>query len=374
MQRRKPGHFIKNSVNSGGSVGGSITLVCEPYSDYDFEMRMVERDNSAPNHGGDISVAAQRFGRLANGWLDLSTGINPVPYSNLELANAAWTSLPTTESLNGLLDAARSAYDLVDSTALCAAPGTQALLQILPEIFVPKGPVAVMSPTYSEHAHLWRVNGHPVIEIEQFEDFDAAAVVVVVNPNNPDGRRHDPTILEAARRKLAALGGLLIIDEAFADVTPEISMTSQAEMDGLLILRSFGKFFGLAGLRLGFAVGQDDMTKRLASQLGPWAVSGPAIEIGTRALRDKNWIDQTRQSLALLRARLDKILLSAGLEIVGGTDLYVLTRTKDAAFLYEKLGCAGVLVRAFEDRPEWLRFGLPGNEAEFERLEKVLQD
>ena len=336
-------------------------------------MKMVEQDFSAPNHGGDISAAAQRFGKPVNGWLDLSTGINPVPYSNLELTTAVWADLPTTGAMAGLLEAARRTYNLADNPALCAAPGTQALIQRLPEIIVPSGPVAVMSPTYSEHAHLWRVNGHPVIEVERFEDVDAAAVVVVVNPNNPDGRRHDPRILDAVRRKLAASGGLLVIDEAFADVTPEISMTSHAEMDGLLILRSFGKFFGLAGLRLGFALGQAELINRLATELGPWAVSGPAIEIGTRALRDESWIDQTRNFLAASRTGLDKILSSAGLKIVGGTDLYVLTRTENAAFLCEKLGRAGILVRAFEDQPEWLRFGLPGNNAEFERLENALR-
>jgi len=335
-------------------------------------MKLFEPEFTAPNHGGDISVAEVYFGSPMNGWLDLSTGINPTPYHDLSLSPAAFSSLPGGGSLSALLAAARTAYGAADEAALCAAPGTQALLQILPEIVVPKGPVAVLSPTYSEHAHLWRVMGYPVTEIDNLDSVGDAAVVVVVNPNNPDGRLYGRAQLEALRSKLARSGGVLLVDEAFADVTPDTSMASRAGSEGLLILRSFGKFFGLAGLRLGFAIGPEKLVDRLATRLGPWAVSGPAIEIGARALCDAAWIEKTRRTLAVARNRLDTILKSSGLEIIGGTDLYRLTKTMDAAARYEQLGQAGILVRRFEEQPAWLRFGLPGDDTGFERLATAL--
>lgn len=350
------------------------TLVLAPYSAYDFEMKMVDPAISPPNHGGDISVADAYFGAPMDGWLDLSTGINPTPYLDLVLSPAALSDLPTASSLVALLNAARASYGVADEASLCAAPGTQALLQILSTTVDPKGPVAVLSPTYSEHAHLWRVNGYPVMEVDDLDSVGNAAVVVVVNPNNPDGRLYDVTRLEALRSKLAASGGLLVLDEAFADVAPEISMAPRAGQEGLLILRSFGKFFGLAGIRLGFAVGNESLIDILAARLGPWAVSGPAIEIGARALCDTDWIDQTRFALASARSRLDTILISSGLEIIGGTDLYRLTRARDTKAHYEQLGRAGILVRRFDEQPDWLRFGLPGDGAAFKRLAKALVD
>ena len=342
------------------------------HSAYDFAMKMVDPEISSPDHGGDISVAEAYFGSPANGWLDLSTGINPTPYPELALSLAALSGLPTAGSLAVLLTAARAAYGVAEGGALCAAAGTQALLQVLPALVGPKGPVAVLSPTYSEHAHLWRVNGYPVMEIDSLEAVGNAVVVVVVNPNNPDGRLYDVVQLEALRSRLAASGGLLVVDEAFADVTPNMSLAPRAGSEGLLILRSFGKFFGLAGLRLGFAIGTESLIEFLAARLGPWAISGPAIEIGTRAVGDTAWIDQSRIGLASARTRLNAILILAGLQIVGGTDLYSLTQAKDAQARYEQLGRAGILVRRFDDQPEWLRFGLPGDDAAFQRLAEAL--
>tara|TARA_Y100001936_G_scaffold253553_1_gene318906 strand:+ start:11333 stop:12340 length:1008 start_codon:yes stop_codon:yes gene_type:complete len=327
---------------------------------------------SSPIHGGDTSSAEKHFGAPRDGWLDLSTGINPNPYPDCVPSRAALTNLPTSGDLQNLLQVARRSYGAHETAPICAAPGTQALLQVLPSVINARGPVAVVSPTYNEHAHLWRLGGAPVIEIDDLNQVGDASVVVIVNPNNPDGRISNISTLENLRVALAAKGGLLIIDEAFADVEPEISMVPQAGQDGLLVLRSFGKFFGLAGLRLGFALGTDQLISDLSNRLGPWAVSGAAIEIGSRALADQNWINETRQSLASARQHLDEMVISANLNLVGGTDLFRLTRSETASAVYEKLGRAGILVRAFDDRQDWLRFGLPGSEAEFIRLEEAL--
>jgi cobalamin biosynthetic protein CobC len=325
-----------------------------------------------PLHGGGLSEATSRFGAPLAGWLDLSTGINPTAYPHIAVSPDAWARLPDAGALGDLLDAARAAYGVPARAGLCAAPGTQAILQVLPDVIGGGGDVAVVSPTYSEHGHIWRSAGRNVVEVSGLGAIGDAAVVVIVNPNNPDGARVAPDELAAVHQRLAAQGGLLVIDEAFADVTPEISMVSRAGADGLLILRSFGKFFGLAGLRLGFATGPERLIEALSARLGPWAVSGAAIEIGARALADADWIAAMRQNLAGLREQLDLVLTRAGMEIIGGTDLFRLVAVDDAAALHEQLGKVGILVRKFADHPTWLRFGLPGDDEGLKRLARAL--
>lgn len=324
-----------------------------------------------PAHGGNLAWAEQFFGIPEEGWLDLSTGINPIPYSDIGVSSDALTRLPSSAALDGLLDAARKAYDMPTQVALCPAPGTQALIQLLPMLH-PAQLVAVLSPTYSEHAGCWRAAGSTIIDINDPGDAPEADVMVITNPNNPDGRRFRPDVLHTVRDRLASRGGLLVIDEAFADVAPEVSLASTADQPGMLVLRSFGKFFGLAGLRLGFAAGPPALVQRIEILLGPWAVSGPALEIGTRALADAAWIAKTRADLAAYRARLDKILENAGIKLLGGTDLFRLTSHDAAQSIYRSLGHAGILVRAFSGQPNWLRFGLPGDDAAFVRLERAL--
>jgi len=332
---------------------------------------MIKKLSSTPVHGGDLSDASVHFGLPEDGWLDLSTGINPRPYPDTEVSPESLARLPSSAALDGLLAAARTAYGIPRDAGLCAAPGTQAILQALPEI-VGRAEVAVISPTYGEHAHVWRQAGNPVSEVGALDDIGAAGIVVIVNPNNPDGRLTKPGRLDDLRAGLAARDGLLIVDEAFADVAPHISIASRTSQKGLLVLRSFGKFFGLAGIRLGFAAGHGDLIGALAARLGPWAVSGPAIEIGTRALADADWIAATRAALGVARERLDRILLSHGFHLVGGTDLYRLVEGAESHACFQRLAEAGILVREFPDRPGWLRFGLPGGDADFDRLDRSL--
>jgi len=252
-----------------------------------------------------------------------------------------------------------------------AGSGSQALIQALPRITSPSE-AAILGPTYGEHARAWKAAGHRVREIAGLEDIGDASVVVAVNPNNPDGRTIAPERLLDLAGRLAARGGLLVVDEAFCDERPDLSLTHRVR-SGLVVLRSFGKFFGLAGLRLGFAVAAKDMAARLAGHLGPWPVSGPALEIGTAALADRAWSAATIARLTEAAARLDAILTGAGLDVPGGTFLFRLARHADAPMLYERLGRAGILVRAFAHRGDILRFGLPGSPAGEQRLDKALR-
>jgi cobalamin biosynthetic protein CobC len=237
---------------------------------------------------------------------------------------------------------------------------------------VRRGHVAILGFTYAEHARCWRLAGHRVTVEETLEAAAGADCVIVTNPNNPDGRRVEPERLMALAGRLAARGGLLVADEAFADVTPGLSVAGEAGRPGLCVLRSFGKFFGLAGLRLGFALGGGDLVRRLEDHLGPWAVAGPALEIGSRAMEDGDWIAATRVRLADSARELDALLDSHELAVVGGTDLFRLARVPDAGRLFEHLGRRGILARSFEARPDWLRFGLPPDDAAWERLRAAL--
>lgn len=322
-------------------------------------------------HGGDLAAAEARWGRSAQGWLDLSTGINPMPYPVPAIDPAAWHRLPQHDRLHELLETARSCYGAPADTPIVAAPGTQILIQLLPRLR-PGARVAILGPTYGEHAACWSAEGATVTVVGSLGEAAAAEVVVLVNPNNPDGRIVGSERLLALANELEARGGLLVVDEAFAEVTPRASIAPEAGRPGLVILRSFGKFFGLAGIRLGFALGAAAEVERLTQLLGPWAVPGPAIEIGIAALSDRGWQDETRAHLLAAAKRLTDLLTAHGFADCGGTDLFRLVEHPEAARLWDRLGRAGILVRPFPDRPTLLRFGLPGDEDGFARLAAAL--
>jgi len=323
-------------------------------------------------HGGALARAAAVYGRPVGDWVDLSTGINPVAYPVPDLAEEVWTRLPEGESHETFQQIAAEYLRLADPGLITAAPGTQCLIQMLPRMRR-ASKVAVLSPTYNEHAHVWRSFGHRVVEIPDLGHMDETFdVAVVVNPNNPDGRAYGPDDLLRLADRLAGRGGWLVVDEAFADVTPEISIASAAGRPGLVVLRSFGKFFGLAGLRLGMILGAAAMLPEFERHLGPWAVPGPSLAVGMHAYADRDWIAATRQRLAADRQRLQGVLKRSGLHMVGATDLFVLGAADNAADRYQRLAEDGILVRKFSYDETWLRVGLPGPEAHWRRLEESI--
>jgi len=313
-------------------------------------------------HGGDLGAVMQRFPDAPKPWLDLSTGINPVPYPVGALAEEAWSRLPSRDDERALLAAAARRYGVRHEAMLLAAPGTQALIQLLPRL-VPTSRVAVLGPTYEEHEACWARQGHDVQVVDDISRTGDADVVVVVNPNNPTG-----TLLKT----FAAPNRLLVVDEAFADFLPAEASLAGKLPPRTVVLRSFGKAYGLAGLRLGFAIAERELIARLRGELGPWAVSGPALAIGRQALDNDEWLSATRERLVVDSARLDGLLRTAGFEIVGGTVLFRLARHPSAAAFVQRLGQHGIHVRAFADRPDALRFGLPGDDAAFGRLAAAL--
>ncbi|GLS65047.1 threonine-phosphate decarboxylase [Methylobacterium oxalidis] len=322
------------------------------------------------SHGGDLDAARSLFPAAPEPWIDLSTGINPVPYPCPPLAASLLQRLPAPGDLAALLGAAAAAYG-ADPAGIVAAPGTQILIETLPRLR-PRSRVAVVSPTYAEHAAAWARGGHAVTAVPDLEGVGGAEVVVVVNPNNPDGRAWPAADLLALAERLRARGGLLVVDEAFADLEPVRSLCSDAG-PGLVVLRSFGKTYGLAGIRLGFAVAEAALGRRIAAALGPWAVSGPALAIGRAALADLPW----REAAALARradaGRLDRMIARGGGRVVGGTALFRTADFPDGPALFRRLGGAGIYVRRFAEAPQRLRFGLPPDKAAWCRLSRILR-
>lgn len=327
-------------------------------------------------HGGDLDGARAAFAGAPEPWIDLSTGINPWPYPVPTLSADAWTRLPSSAAEEGLRAAAAAHYGAPSAGHVAAASGSQALIQLLPRLRAP-GMVAVLGPTYAEHAACWAAAGHRVTETASPDELEGD-VLVVVNPNNPDGRVLPADALLALAARQSARGGWLVVDEAFADPDPGASVAAAVGtapgMEGLLVLRSFGKFFGLAGLRLGVALAAPGMAEALRAAVGPWAVSGPALEVAMGALSDEEWISATRARLAREADALDRLLSESGLTVLGGTPLFRLAASARAPDLYGALGRAGILVRRFERRNDWLRFGLPPDAAAAARLRAVLQE
>ena len=325
-------------------------------------------------HGGNINGARLLFPNAPEPWTDLSTGINPLPYPIGAIAPNAWAKLPELSDVAALESAARTAYGAGPSTEIVAAPGTQALLQWLPRIF-PAQRVGILGFTYEEHERCWRAGGAEVTTVAALSDLLAFDVGVVVNPNNPDGRIYPPEILAETAVSLAGHGRLLVVDEAFMDALGRRnSLVPGLPEAGALVLRSFGKIYGLAGLRLGFAAASPAVGAMLRRAIGPWAVSGPALEIGQRALMDEAWLTTTVARLRNEAARLDRLLQAAGFEIVGGTPLFRLAQHKDAVLWFEQLGRAGILTRPFDAKPDWLRFGIPHAAEHWDRLEAAMRD
>lgn len=315
------------------------------------------------DHGGDLDRARRTYGQGA--WLDLSTGINPEPYPLPPMEPAIWGALPTASALATLEDAARAAYGAPGGVVGLA--GASAAIQLMPQLR-PAGTARVLAPTYNEHAAALSAQGWTVEEVATVTQLTGADVAVVVSPNNPDGQTHSPEVL----RDLAGTVGLLVVDESFADPTPAASVVPTAP-DNVLILRSFGKFYGLAGVRLGFALGAPVLTQTLRQRAGPWAVSGPAIACGTAALLDKTWQTQTIRRLAKDAARLDGLAQSAGWRLVGGTALFRTYDTGDANAAQDHLARRHIWSRVFPYSNGWMRLGLPPT-AGWERVERAFAD
>lgn len=320
-------------------------------------------------HGGQLRRAALRYARPLAEWLDLSTGVNPLSWPVTAIPEPAWARLP--EDNDGLEDAARDYYG---APAALAIAGSQAAIMSLPHLRG-KSRVGLLSPAYFEHPLRWQQAGHEIVALAPEECHEAAAtldVMVLVNPNNPTGHRFARADLLRWHTRLAARGGWLVVDEAFADASPQDSLAPYSDREGLIVLRSLGKFFGLAGARVGFALAAPALLSALAKRLGPWTVTGPSRLIASRALTDRPWQEATRAQLHAAGARLAGLLAACGQPPTGGCELFQWRLCRQACAIHESLARGGILTRLF-DSPASLRFGLPGAEQDWERLETALR-
>jgi cobalamin biosynthetic protein CobC len=327
-------------------------------------------------HGGKLRVAAQRYGR--DDWLDLSTGINPDHYPVPALADNAWHRLPEDDP--ALACAAQHYYN---ARLMLPVAGTQAAIQALPRLRPPSR-VTIAAPSYAEHAHHWSQHGHAAREAA-YDALDASVadsdVVVICNPNNPTGARVPRTDLLRWAEALHARGGWLVVDEAFADTDNVYSIADVAGGDGqaaafaesIIVLRSVGKFFGLAGLRLGFVAAAPTLLRGLEELIGPWSISGPAQQIGRAALEDKQWQQHTREHLAKAGARMKRLLAQSGIASTG-TDLFQWWQEPRADAFHEHMARRGIWVRLFRSAARGIRLGLPPDEAGWSRLEAALNE
>jgi len=334
-----------------------------------------DRDQAADDgaftyHGGALDVARRLAPAAPEPWIDLSTGINPHSYPLPDLAPEIWSRLPGVAALAELERAAAGRYDAPVGSVV-AGPGSQAMIQALARI-APRGAVGVLGPTYGGFKAAFAAAGARVDEAKRVEDMSGLDVAIVVNPNNPDGRITPRADLLALNERIRSRGGVLVVDEAFADFDNESGSMAPVPPRGAVVLRSFGKSFGLAGLRLGFAIASAELVEPLRAALGTWPVSGPAIAIGTKALADRAWTEAMRDRLGKDAARLDALLNAAGFRIVGGTRLFRLAAKSDARGVFGRLLAAGILARPFAAAPDWLRFGIPGDESAWRRLAAAL--
>lgn len=314
--------------------------------------------------------AAAAYPDAPRPWLDLSTGINPEPWRGPRAAEAELNRLPDPGALVALEMTAASAFGAALERTTATA-GAEAAIRLLPLLLGVRS-VEIVGPTYGAHAEAWRAAGVATRLIAPDQaGASQAGVLVVVNPNNPDGRLTRRADLIAMARARSAEGRWLVVDESFIECAPEDSVSDVVE-PSLIVLRSFGKFYGLAGVRLGFMLATPDLGQRLRALLGDWPVGADALVMGRGVYADKAWRMRAEAVLAERAARLDEQLTRAGLQIVGGTSLFRMTRTPHAARWFQHLCRAGILTRPFDHTPDGLRFGVP-TERELPRLVRALE-
>ena len=332
-----------------------------------------EIDSRFFEHGGRLALARELYPSAPTPWIDLSTGISPWAYPVPQLPPEDFRRLPDPAALLRLIEIARKAYRVPPTAEAVALPGTDTGLSILPWLFREPKRVAVLAPCYSGHAAAWTAAGHSVSEVASLGHAGGAAILIVVNPNNPDGRFLPHDRLAAALPPLKRRDGLLIVDEAFADADETHSLLpAAARLDHTLVLRSIGKFYGAGGLRLGFTVTSHPVAGRLRAALGAWPVPAQAISFGQAALADEAWAAGQRERLKKASANLDAVLCEAGCRIVGGTALFRLAGHAAGKRLFAHLAAKGILTRPFKERGA-LRFGIPAGAEELARLRGALQ-
>lgn len=324
----------------------------------------------ALRHGGRLREATAAYPDVCGPWLDLSTGINPEPWPGARASTETLRTLPDPALLAELEAVAARAFGVADRARVVALGGADVALRLLP-LLLGSGEAALVGPIYGGHVEAWSGRkAHMVASIEDRRAVDAD-VLVLANPNNPDGRRVSRAHLVDLVERRAAHSRWTIVDEAFAEVTPAISV-ADLEIERLIVLRSFGKFYGLPGVRLGFVICNKELARNIRAILGDWPVCADALALGLGAYADEAWRETTAACLATQARNVDAVLTAAGLAVVGGCDLFRWVEAPDAHRLFVGLCRQGVLTRPFAEHPTRLRFGIPSRQ-KLDRLREALQ-
>ncbi len=316
-------------------------------------------------HGGGLMAAKRHFGD--GDWIDLSTGINPHLWPGAAKMEFDWQRLPDPSAL-AALEAVAASHFGVDPRHVCAVPGSEIALRLVGGLI--GSPAQHVTPGYGTHGAM--IAGSTATAFDAARD--GGGTLILANPNNPDGR---VIYRDAIQTLLRGRGsdGWLLIDEAFADADPAVSMASVvSDEQRLIVFRSFGKFFGLAGVRLGFVLGPQVIIAALRERLGAWPLSAAAIAIGSAAYADRDWIAAARHRLPRDAAALDAVLMAHGHRPIGACPLFRLIEVDDARALFDRLAQRAMLTRPFADQPRWLRIGLPADADALARLDAALAD
>ncbi|MEO0411323.1 MAG: threonine-phosphate decarboxylase CobD [Pseudomonadota bacterium] len=326
-------------------------------------------------HGGALDQLEQQFPRARKPWIDLSTGINPWPWPvppSLLQQPGLLAALPTQRDWQACRTAMATSFGVAEDYVL-PVPGTAMAIALLPHV-IPADEVACLTPSYGDHERSWRNAGARISALPtDLEVADSADAAVLCNPNNPDGRLFCKDALRALHQRLKKRGGTLIVDEAYGELCPDRSLARHVDADGLVVLRSFGKFFGLAGVRLGAVIAAPALLQKIAQLLGDWPISSVALKLGAAAYCDQAFAEETRARLARARERLDALLEDAGITVSGGTDLFRYIEATDSHALWESLARSGIYTRRFEWTQRHLRLGLPANTEQEDRLKSALK-
>ena len=322
-------------------------------------------------HGGRLREAMALFGAGDAPWIDLSTGINPRGWSGADGLSIDWQALPDTGALADLEAAAAACFG-TDPAHVCAVPGTEIGLRMLGDLL--PGPTIHAQPSYRTHGDM--IPGSRPMAWGDLTGAEEASIILA-NPNNPDGRITPPATLLGwlMARRGSGNASWLVVDEAFADADPQRSLAPHVDDSRrLIVFRSFGKFFGLAGVRLGFVLGPCAVIAQYRRRLGSWPLSASALAIGTAAYRDAAWIAATRISLRQAAEALDAVLARRGFQAIGACPLFRLIEAADAGAVFDRLARRAILTRPFDYAPRWLRLGLPADRAALDRLDEALAD
>lgn len=314
-------------------------------------------------HGGDIGTASKCFGVPREKWIDLSTGISPLHYPAVDISIEYLIRMPYQQ--DSFRSAVRGYYGQHD---FLATNGSQQTIASLPKC-LKNLPIVLPDIGYQEHAEAWRQHGAELVYYPSQNADDAKKVIekwlasgdefhlLVINPNNPTCITFSPETLKYWSSQLAG-DAALIVDEAFADLCPEQSVLGANFEANMVVLRSFGKFFGLPGLRLGFVFADQSLLYEIKAYIGVWDVSGPAQEIATRAFLDTQWqadarqryLDLSRDNQNLWQGLFNQLREQGG-DVLEAHQLLFSTYTledKKAKRLFEVFAQQGVLLRLIQ--------------------------